>query len=138
MNWSGDQLVGWLAGWLLNRCVKICMGYIPGTPVTLNMAPVLGYLVGGSLLVLALALIAGIAWRKFQSKSPDSPVALPLKDKVALPLRSDMDDLYEMDDKNPDVVPCNKGSIHHMQWFSTSPRDHHRRRPWGKLGLNFI
>ncbi|KAK6635958.1 hypothetical protein RUM44_001213 [Polyplax serrata] len=79
-----------------------------GTPVTLNMAPVLGYLVGGSLLVLALALIAGIAWRKFQSKSPDSPVALPLKDKVALPLRSDMDDLYEMDDKNPDVVPCNK------------------------------
>ena len=82
---------------------------ISGTPVTLDIAPVLGYLVAGSVLVLAMALIAGVAWRKSQLKSPERPVALPLKEKVVLPLRSDVDDLYEMDDKNPDVVPCNKG-----------------------------
>ncbi|XP_071453565.1 nephrin-like [Hetaerina americana] len=36
------------------------------------------------------------------------------KEKVSLPLRSDVDDLYEMDDKNPDVIPCNKDSDYQL------------------------
>ena len=37
------------------------------------------------------------------------PGNLPLKEKANLPLRPDVEDLYDMDDKNPDVIPCNKG-----------------------------
>lgn len=58
-----------------------------------------------------MAIVAAIAWRKSQFKSPERPIALPLKEKVVLPLRSDVDDLYEMEDKNPDVVPINKGKV---------------------------
>ena len=39
------------------------------------------------------------------------PGFLPVKDKVSLPLRSDSEDLFEKDDKNPDVVPANKGIV---------------------------
>lgn len=58
-----------------------------------------------------MALVALVAWRRSQIKGPCRPIALPLKDKVAIPLRADVDDLYEMEDKNPDVVPSNKGKI---------------------------
>jgi len=80
-----------------------------GTPTALDLGPVLGYLLAGSLILLAMALVALVAWRRSQLKGPSRPIALPLKDKVSLPLRSDPDDLYELEDKNPDVVPCNKG-----------------------------
>ncbi|RZF48181.1 hypothetical protein LSTR_LSTR013805 [Laodelphax striatellus] len=36
------------------------------------------------------------------------PQELPIKDKATLPLRSHVQDLYDMDDKNPDLIPCNK------------------------------
>lgn len=84
------------------------------------MTPVLGYLVGGCLIVLLMALVAGIAWRKSQTKSTNRSDVRQLKEKVVLPLRSDVDDFCEMEDKNPDVVPCNKGKIHFIFYSSTT------------------
>ncbi|KAL0270297.1 UNVERIFIED_CONTAM: hypothetical protein PYX00_007761 [Menopon gallinae] len=92
-----------------------------GIPVTLDIAPVLGYLIGGCILLSVMAAVAAIAWKRSRVKSPDRPIALPLKEKVALPLRSDVDDLYEMDDKNPDVVPCNKDSDYQLLSEATTP-----------------
>lgn len=39
------------------------------------------------------------------------PGFLPVKEKVTLPLRSESEDLFEKDDKNPDVIPSNKGEF---------------------------
>lgn len=45
------------------------------------------------------------------------PAQLPLKDKAALPLRDDNDDLppySDKDDRNPDLIPCNKDSDYQL------------------------
>lgn len=44
------------------------------------------------------------------------PGFLAVKEKVTLPMRTEADDLFEKDDKNPDVIPNNKGK--YVQKFS--------------------
>lgn len=44
------------------------------------------------------------------------PGFLPVKEKVSLPIRSESEDLFEKDDKNPDVVPANKGRYFYT-WY---------------------
>lgn len=83
-----------------------------GTRDQIEIAPVLGILVG---IVTALLLITVIilgALKVRQSRRDGRalrPRFLAVKDKVTLPLRSESEDLFEKDDKNPDVVPSNKG-----------------------------
>lgn len=86
-----------------------------GTRDQMEIAPVLGILVG---IVTALLLITVIilgALKIRQSRRDGSralrPRFLAVKDKVTLPLRSESEDLFEKDDKNPDVVPSNKGLL---------------------------
>nr|CAD7393816.1 unnamed protein product [Timema cristinae] len=81
-----------------------------GTPVPFELRPVLGYLIGVVAMLLVVALvIVGALWVRSQHRGgPTRPQDLALKEKAVLPLRSDVEDLYEMDDKNPDVIPCNK------------------------------
>lgn len=63
-------------------------------------------------MLLMVAIIVGALRVRAQNRgSPARPGDLALKEKAALPLRSDVEDLYEMDDKNPDVIPCNKGRL---------------------------
>ena len=61
------------------------------------------------LLVVAIVIVGALRLRAQNRGSPPRPGNLALKEKAALPLRSDVEDLYDMDDKNPDVIPCNKG-----------------------------
>jgi len=91
-----------------------------GTRDQIEIAPVLGILVG---IVTALLLITVIilgALKVRQSRRDGRalrPRFLAVKDKVTLPLRSESEDLFEKDDKNPDVVPSNKGRLPVIYYF---------------------
>lgn len=39
------------------------------------------------------------------------PGFLPVKEKTTVPVRSESDELFEKDDKNPDIIPANKGKL---------------------------
>ncbi|XP_063232166.1 nephrin-like [Bacillus rossius redtenbacheri] len=94
-----------------------------GTPVPFELRPVLGYLIGvASLLLVAVLVAAGALWLRAQHKagSPRRPLHLAVKEK-ALPLRSDVEDLCDKDDRNPDVVPCNKDSDYQLMEDVQSP-----------------
>lgn len=89
--------------------------------------PVLGLLVGAliGLLLLGILVLGAVRIGRCSSGGEgrrgggsaavkaavvgQRPGNLPLKEKANLPLRPDVEDLYDMDDKNPDVIPCNKG-----------------------------
>jgi hypothetical protein len=87
-----------------------------GTPVPFELNPVLGILIGvvAVLLVVAIVIVGALRVRAQNRGSPSRPGDLALKEKAARPLRSDVEDLYEMDDKNPDVIPCNKGKVDYL------------------------
>jgi len=67
-----------------------------------------GHLGGGGLGTNALGGRGGAG---AGSPRPLRPAALPFKDKdkSTIPLRSETDDLGEKDERNPDLIPCNKG-----------------------------
>lgn len=73
----------------------------------------LGIFVGilTAILLVSIIIIAALKFRSTQREGSHAsrPGFLPVKEKVTLPLRSESDDLFEKDDKNPDVVPANKG-----------------------------
>lgn len=82
-----------------------------GSPVPFELTPFIGVLViVGTLLLVSAIVIIGALKRSQTRGSIARPQALPIKDKAALPLRSHVQDLYDMDDKNPDLIPCNKGT----------------------------
>lgn len=86
-----------------------------GTRDQLEIAPILGILVGVvTALVLVTVLILGAFKIRMAQRSGSHalrPGFLPVKEKVTLPARSESEDLFEKDDKNPDVIPSNKGKI---------------------------
>ncbi|KRT85296.1 Immunoglobulin, partial [Oryctes borbonicus] len=84
-----------------------------GTRDQIEIAPILGILVG-IVTVLLLVTVVILGAIKIRTSQRDGsrvlrPGFLPVKEKVTLPLRSESEDLFEKDDKNPDVVPANKG-----------------------------
>ncbi|XP_068082092.1 nephrin [Anabrus simplex] len=86
-----------------------------GTPAAFELTPVLGVLIGVVVVLLLIAIVIVGAMRlRAQHRSPTRPDNLALKEKAALPLRSDVEDMYDMDDKNPDVIPCNKDSDYQL------------------------
>jgi hypothetical protein len=91
--------------------VVMVMSINTGTPVPFELNPVLGILIGvvAVLLVVAIVIVGALRVRAQNRGNSSRPGDLALKEKAALPLRSNVEDLYEMDDKNPDVIPCNKG-----------------------------
>lgn len=94
-----------------------------GTPVPFELNPVLAILIGvvAVLLVVAIVIVGALRVRAQNRGSPSRPGDLALKEKAALPLRSDVEDLYEMDDKNPDVIPCNKDSDYQLVSEAQTP-----------------
>ncbi|KAG8224626.1 hypothetical protein J437_LFUL005794 [Ladona fulva] len=112
-----------------------------GIPMPFAMTPVLGILIGivTALLLVAMVIVAAMRYRGggpvvggplvggsggrggLRGEVGHNGIRGGVtgrgditgigKEKAVLPLRSDVDDLYEMDDKNPDVIPCNKGGF---------------------------
>lgn len=99
--------------------IRVCFWQVPvlslGTRDQLEIAPILGILVGVvTALVLVTVLILGAFKIRMAQRSGSHalrPGFLPVKEKVTLPARSESEDLFEKDDKNPDVIPSNKGKI---------------------------
>jgi hypothetical protein len=113
-----------------------------GTPVPFELNPVLGILIGvvAVLLVVAIVIVGALRVRAQNRGSPSRPGDLALKEKAALPLRSDVEDLYEMDDKNPDVIPCNKGKLDCLTGYWLDDRSSRGRVPLGPIfsPLHFV
>lgn len=76
------------------------------------MTPVVGALILAiTLLLICSVIILGALRLRGGGSGAPRPQVLGIKDKATLPHRSDVQDLYDMDDKNPDLIPCNKGNI---------------------------
>ncbi|XP_045465735.1 nephrin isoform X2 [Harmonia axyridis] len=94
----------------------------PATRDQNELHPVLGILVG---LVCVLSLLAiiilwtlrlrGVRRKGFRLGF------LTGKEKAAMSLRSESEDLFEKDEKNPDVIPTNKDSNHHLESAAQTP-----------------
>ncbi|KAF7280091.1 hypothetical protein GWI33_006418 [Rhynchophorus ferrugineus] len=96
-----------------------------GTRDQIEIAPVLGVLVGVVTAVLLVTVIILVALKIRRSRRNGSrahrPRFLPVKDKVTMPLRSESEDVFEKDDKNPDVVPSNKDSDYQLGSAAQTP-----------------
>lgn len=82
-----------------------------GTPVPFEVTPLLGVLIGvaAALLLCTVSVLLALKVRSDRRGGGGAPRPgdLPLK-KSAAP---SSEDLYDADDRNPDVVPCtNKGT----------------------------
>lgn len=84
-----------------------------GTRDQLEIAPILGILVGivTALLLVTVVILGALKIRTAHRDGSRAlrPGFLAVKEKVTLPLRSESEDIFEKDDKNPDVIPANKG-----------------------------
>jgi hypothetical protein len=86
-----------------------------GTRDQLEITPILGILVGivTALFLVTVVILGALKVRAAHREGSRAlrPGFLPVKEKVTLPLRSESEDLFEKDDKNPDVIPANKGKF---------------------------
>lgn len=79
----------------------------------IDIATILGVLIGCVFALLFLTVVI-LQYLKNRTTRRDGsqairPGFLAVKEKATLPLRTEADDLFEKDDKNPDVIPSNKG-----------------------------
>ncbi|KAJ1529183.1 hypothetical protein ONE63_005989 [Megalurothrips usitatus] len=73
-------------------------------PPEFTLTPVLGGVLGVAAVAVLGALLVALV-----------PAQLPLKDKAALPLRSDdLPPYSDKDERNPDLIPCNKDSDYQL------------------------
>ncbi|XP_031843590.1 neural cell adhesion molecule 2 isoform X1 [Nomia melanderi] len=81
-----------------------------GTPVPFEITPLLGGLIGvvTALLLITVTILAAMKIRS--DRRTQRPNDLPLKKGTA----PSSEDLYDTDDRNPDVVPVNKGSDYQL------------------------
>lgn len=89
-----------------------------GPQARFELAPVLGILIGivAALFLITVLIVAALKVKSMRRDGSQAtrPGLLQIKDKVTLPLRSESEDLFEKDDKNPDVIPANKGKRYCM------------------------
>ncbi|XP_011639575.1 nephrin, partial [Pogonomyrmex barbatus] len=81
-----------------------------GTPVPFEFTPLLGTLIGvvTALLLVTVTILAALKVRS--ERRAQRPGDLPLKKATA----PSSEDLYDADDRNPDVVPTNKDSDYQL------------------------
>ncbi|XP_067208142.1 synaptogenesis protein syg-1 isoform X3 [Linepithema humile] len=81
-----------------------------GTPVPFEFTPLLGGLIGvvAALLLVTVTILAALKVRS--ERRAQRPGDLPLKKATA----PSSEDLYDADDRNPDVVPTNKDSDYQL------------------------
>ncbi|EFA06209.2 nephrin isoform X1 [Tribolium castaneum] len=96
-----------------------------GTRDQLEIAPILGILVAivTALLLVTVVILGALKVRAAHREGSRAlrPGFLPVKEKVTLPLRSESEDLFEKDDKNPDVIPANKDSDYQLGSAAQTP-----------------
>ncbi|XP_076183967.1 nephrin isoform X3 [Ptiloglossa arizonensis] len=81
-----------------------------GTPVPFEITPLLAGLIGVVTALLFLTVTILIAMKIRSERRTQRPSDLPLKKSTA----PSSEDLYDTDDRNPDVVPVNKGSDYQL------------------------
>ncbi|XP_076653343.1 nephrin isoform X1 [Halictus rubicundus] len=81
-----------------------------GTPVPFEITPLLGGLIGVFIALFLIALTILLAMKIRSDRRTQRPNDLPLKKGTA----PSSEDLYDTDDRNPDVVPINKGSDYQL------------------------
>lgn len=88
-------------------CTRAVRVLFTGTPVPFEITPLLGVLIGvvAALLLITVVILGALKVRS--DRRAHRPGDLPLKKATA----PSSEDLYDADDRNPDVVPTNKGSI---------------------------
>lgn len=102
---------------MLNRGIVLSLG----TRDQLEFAPFLGILVGVviALLLITVVVVGAFKFRMVHRSGSHAlrPGFLPVKEKATVTVRSESDELFEKDDKNPDIIPANKGR-YALVWFS--------------------
>lgn len=92
-------------------------------PPELTLTPVLGGVIGVAIVAILGAMLVVVVVRLRSGCSrplglalgggggrPARPAQLPLKDKTAPPpARDELPPYSDKDDRNPDLIPCNKG-----------------------------
>ncbi|XP_011503617.1 PREDICTED: nephrin [Ceratosolen solmsi marchali] len=81
-----------------------------GTPVPFEITPLLGILIGVMAALLSCTVTILLALKVRSNRRAQRPSNLPLKKTVA----PSSEDLYDTDDRNPDVVPTNKDSDYQL------------------------
>ena len=76
-----------------------------GIPVPFEISPLLGGLIGVVTALLFITIAIPIAMKIRNERRTQRPSDLPLKKSTA----PSSEDLYDTEDRNPDVVPINKG-----------------------------
>lgn len=86
-----------------------------GTPVPFGVTPIVVILVvaGVVLITCAVVIIGALRFRAESSKTNTRPNSLAFKEKIKNPLRINTD-VFDTDDNNPDLIPCNKGICLHF------------------------
>lgn len=88
----------------MNGAVRVLFS---GSPVPFEITPLLGGLIGIVFALLFVTLAILIALRLRSERRAQRPGDLPLKKSSA----PSSEDLYDAEDRNPDVVPNNKGKF---------------------------
>ncbi|XP_050581474.1 synaptogenesis protein syg-2-like isoform X9 [Bombus affinis] len=81
-----------------------------GIPVPFEISPLLGGLIGVVTALLFVTITILIAMKIRNERRTQRPSDLPLKKSTA----PSSEDLYDTEDRNPDVVPINKGSDYQL------------------------
>ncbi|KAK9301229.1 hypothetical protein QLX08_006314 [Tetragonisca angustula] len=81
-----------------------------GIPVPFEITPLLGSLIGVVFALLFVTITILVAMKIRNERRAQRPSDLPLKKSTA----PSSEDLYDTDDRNPDVVPINKGSDYQL------------------------
>lgn len=90
---------------LESDCTRAVLVLSTGTPVSFEITPLLGVLIGvcTALLLVTVSILTAIKVRS--DRRTQRLGDLPLKKATA----PSSEDLYDADDRNPDVIPTNKG-----------------------------
>lgn len=89
-------------------CTSAVRILFTGSPVPFEITPLLGVLIGivAALLLITIIILGALKIRS--DRRAHRPGDLPLKKSTA----PSSEDLYDADDRNPDVVPTNKGEAY--------------------------
>lgn len=93
---------------------------ITGDPASFEITPVLGILIGvvAALLLVAMAVIAALRLRMQRASNTGKPAILKGKGALGKP---DGEDLYDVEEKNPDIIPHKKDADYQLVPESQKP-----------------
>ncbi|XP_066903995.1 nephrin isoform X2 [Halyomorpha halys] len=86
-----------------------------GTPVPFYVTPVVVVLVVATVMLMTcIVVIFGVLKARNRAHVTTESTSNRLNEKTKVPLRIDAREIYDMDDNNPDLIPCNKDSDYQL------------------------